>query len=555
MKHSSLLFSFLFLTSLAQAASDVSLKTGSEIRRLVEEASNDSRRPFVVAGEKLRSRHLIEQVYLLDEVKPVWSDGKGLTVSAIELLNTLQRADKEGLNPNDYHLALLSRMGAEITEDKSNRRPVTPLKFAHIDLLLTDAFLTYGRHLLIGRIDPDKIADDWRAHQRSADLIDIFQGSVRSGDTRAALKRLHPPHPQYARLRIAFDHYRTIERNGGWEAIEKGKSIKKDDRDPRLPLLRRRLAVEGDLSHDQVSESDLFDRPVERALISFQKRHGLDADGTLGISTLAQLNIPIHDRVRQIEVNMERCRWLPADLGSRYIAVNVADFTLDVVENGETSLSMKVVVGRKYRKSPVFSSTMTTVVLNPDWSVPVKIARSDLLEHIHEDPDYLKKEGFKVYANYEENAPEIDPSTVDWVNVASTTLPYRFRQDPGAKNALGRIKFLFPNEFNVYLHDTPSKSLFQRTVRDFSSGCIRIEKPIELASLLLHSNTGWTQERINSLLKTNREEVVNLKEPIQVHLLYWTAWMDKRGKVNFRDDLYQRDRPLEAALHRPLEDQ
>lgn len=547
-----LLFSVLFLLSHHPLiAADLPARTSSEIHRLLSDDASVGK-PLYAAGKRIYSTSLVRQIYERRLFAAAWCDQNGITVQTIELLNTLQRADKEGLNPADYHLDVLSRIGAEITQDAQRGRSLSPLKLAHLDLLLTDAFLSYGRHLLIGRINPDEIEDDWRARQRSGDLIAILEEGFLSGNIRLALKNLHPRYPMYTRLRNAYDRYRLIDQEGGWDMIEKGPPLKLGDKSPRVESLRSRLMAEGDLKAGLTGE--IFDGAVEKGLKEFQSRHGLDPDGKLGPTTLTALNVPVSDRVHQIEVNMERCRWLPADLGSRHIAVNVANFSLSVVDNGKEALAMKVVAGRKYRKTPVFSSTMTTIVLNPDWSVPVKIARMDILEHIREEPDYLTKHGFKVYSSYEEDAVEIDPSTIDWLQVSSATLPYRFRQNPGMTNALGRIKFLFPNEFDVYLHDTPSKELFQKTVRNFSSGCIRIEKPIELATFLLHSNDGWDRERVLNRLKTTREEAVILKDPIAVHLFYWTAWVNSRGRVEFRDDVYDRDQPLDAALHRPLED-
>lgn len=545
------LFLVFSLAASSAFCSSVSNRAAAEINRILQDGKY-SEKPLLSVGERLHSPTLVAEFYGRREFLPVWNPDNGVSVATIELLNALQKADREGLNPEEYHIAILSKIGSEISYDAQKKRPLSPLKLAHFDLLLTDAFLTYGRHLLVGRINPDEIEDDWRARQRTGDLLLILEEGFNSGNIRTSLKNLHPSHAMYERLRIAFDRYRALEKAGGWDEIPSGPAVKVGVKDPRIPALRQRLIVEGDINL-KPSDKTLFDKALERGLKNFQKRHGLEADGILGRETVAFLNIPVSKKVHQIEVNMERCRWLPADLGPKYIAVNVADFSLRIMEENEPVLAMKVVAGRKVRRTPVFSSTMTYVVFNPVWGVPVKIARSDILDHIREEPDYLIKEGFKVYASYEDNAPEVDPTTIDWTTIEASTLPYRFRQNPGAKNALGRIKFMFPNEFDVYLHDTPSKSLFNKAVRNFSSGCIRVEKPVELATFLLHSNEGWTQERIMEVIKTDREQVVILKEPIPVHLMYWTAWVDDRGKVQFRDDVYDRDILLDAALHRPME--
>jgi murein L,D-transpeptidase YcbB/YkuD len=275
----------------------------------------------------------------------------------------------------------------------------------------------------------------------------------------------------------------------------------------------------------------------------------LDDDGVMGKDTLAALNVSTAERIRQIKINMERCRWLPDDLGADYIFVNVPAYTLQVYEADQEVMAMRVVVGRKMRQTPVFSSTMTQIILNPPWSAPVSVARKDMLEHMRQEPGYLTKYGFDVYANYEDDAPLVDITTIDWTQYNEKNLPFRFRQRPGPLNALGRIKFMLPNRFDVYLHDTPSRSLFSKTVRDFSSGCIRIEKPIELATYLLRSDPRWTREKIESAIARMQELTLPLPQPIPVHLMYWTAWVDANDNVQFRDDIYDRDPSLDKAIN------
>jgi murein L,D-transpeptidase YcbB/YkuD len=233
--------------------------------------------------------------------------------------------------------------------------------------------------------------------------------------------------------------------------------------------------------------------------------------------------------------------------------VNVANFSLDVIDQGETALDMRVVVGKPYRRTPVFSSTMTYLVLNPSWFVPKKIAGMDILDHIREEPDYLQKMGFTVYREGDENGKPVDPAGIDWSKYTLENLDYRFQQSPGEQNALGRIKFIFPNDFDVYLHDTPSRELFKKTVRDFSSGCIRVEKPLDLAVYVMQSSE-WNRDTLQAALTKKQEKFLPLPNPIPVHLLYWTAWGDTKGRVQFRDDIYGRDEPLEQALKGALKD-
>jgi murein L,D-transpeptidase YcbB/YkuD len=507
--------------------------------------------PPSVSNQPLYSVSMIKQFYENRGYTPAWSHDGVLSEDALELLYSVQKADREGLKPEEYHLKTLERMVKEIRTDNERNRHVSPLKLFHVDLLMTDAFLTYGSHLLAGRIRP--VDKDWFAHERNAHLPSLLEEAFRTRRVRDMLKSLLPTQSYYSRLRIALDRYRKIERDGGWESIEEGPVIKVGMSDERVPALRRRLSKEGDFRPTAASTGTVFDEALQRAIVSFQERHGLDADGALGKTTLEAMNVPVHRRVRQIVINMERCRWLPADMGSRYIVVNVANFSLDVIDQGETALDMRVVVGKPYRRTPVFSSTMTYLVLNPSWFVPKKIAGMDILDHIREEPDYLQKMGFTVYREGDENGKPVDPAGIDWSKYTLENLDYRFQQSPGEQNALGRIKFIFPNDFDVYLHDTPSRELFKKTVRDFSSGCIRVEKPLDLAVYVMQSSE-WNRDTLQAALTKKQEKFLPLPNPIPVHLLYWTAWGDTKGRVQFRDDIYGRDEPLEQALKGALKD-
>ena len=322
-------------------------------------------------------------------------------------------------------------------------------------------------------------------------------------------------------------------------------------RAPEVELLRRHLAARGDLASELAqpqAEADLFDQPLVAALLHFQQRHGLEPDGRLGKKTVAALNVSAAERVRQIELNLERWRWLPQDLGARYILVNIPDFSLRVVEQGQQVLAMKVIVGKSYRRTPVFSDTMRYLVINPYWEVPPRLAVEDKLPEIRKDVDFLSRNHIRVLRGWGSEEAEVDPKTVDWARLGKGNFPYRLRQDPGPQNALGQVKFMFPNKFDVYLHDTPSRELFRRTERDASSGCIRVEKPVDLADYLLQGVPGWSHERLLSTIASGREMMVPLPAPIQVHLLYWTTWADEQGTVHFRRDLYGRDNSLDAAL-------
>jgi murein L,D-transpeptidase YcbB/YkuD len=315
-------------------------------------------------------------------------------------------------------------------------------------------------------------------------------------------------------------------------------------------LLRQRLAAEGFLANLGADDQLLFDDDVEKALKKFQAQNGLETDGILGTQTLQALNISADQRVRQITVNMERWRWLPQSLGDRYILVNIASFNLDVIEQETPILNMRVVAGRSYRKTPVFSDKITYLVINPYWGVPDPIAKKDILPKVKKDINFLINQKIRVFEGWGANTKEIDPNIIDWSTVSETNLRYRFKQDPGSQNALGRIKFMFPNQFDVYLHDTPSRELFAKARRDFSSGCIRIEKPVELAEYLLKNHPDWPPEKIRSALSGSDVSVqtVKLPEAVDIHILYWTVWLGKDDLIHFGVDIYDRDTALDAAM-------
>jgi murein L,D-transpeptidase YcbB/YkuD len=268
----------------------------------------------------------------------------------------------------------------------------------------------------------------------------------------------------------------------------------------------------------------------------------------VGPNTLAALNETVEERLRQIEVNMERWRWLPRSLGDRFIRVNIADFKMELTEAGQRVIDMRVMVGKDYRRTPVFSDIMTYLVINPHWNIPRDLALEDKIPRIRDDPDYLAEHKIRVLSGWGSDAVELDPSTVDWVGITATNFSMRLRQDPGPTNALGRIKFMFPNRFNVYLHDTPSKDLFEHPVRAFSSGCIRLEEPIDLAEYLLRGYPEWTRPAIIAAIETGEEKTLRLLEPIPVHILYCTAWVGDGGEVHFRRDIYGRDKAVADAL-------
>ena len=502
---------------------------------------------LVAAGEALYATTVLPAFYESRGYGPAWTRDGRPTGAARSLIREIERSEDEGLRAADYHLAAIRGLAARLRRGTDVERTAAT---ADLDLLLSDAFLVLGAHYMSGRGDPATVTTEWVTNRRSFDMGAVLAAAVDSGEPEAALRALLPPQPGYARLRDALARYRAIEAGGGWPTVEPGPTLRPGDTDDRVAMLQTRLIAGGDLVEGEDS-TGVFGPATEAAVQRVQRRHGLEADGIVGVSTLAALNEPVAARVRQAVLNMERWRWLPAELGERHILVNIANFELDVVEAGREVLTMRVAVGRPFRKTPVFSDLMTHLVLSPYWHVPTNLAVQDKLPEVkRQGVDWFARNHMKVFRGWGTGTETVDPATVDWSQLSASNFPYRLRQEPGPWNALGRVKFMFPNRFNVYLHDTPGREIFARTERAFSSGCIRIEKPMELA-LYLVGDQGWTAGRIQRVVDARIEQTVTLPRPIPVHLLYWTAWADAAGTIYFRRDIYDRDAALAAALAEP----
>jgi murein L,D-transpeptidase YcbB/YkuD len=503
---------------------------------------------FICQRELVCGVSVIPVFYGKREFKPAWCGKDGVSSQADALLAVIGESDREGLRPSDYHLMRLKALIKEARQKQSNGQPLDMELLVDLDLLLTDAFLLLASHLLAGRVNPETIHTEWMVVNPKIDLAAALESALNTNNVSTVLEVLRPPQTEYQALRDKLRHYRNIAKQGGWPVLPTNKSWRKDDHGAYFYLLRKRLELSGDLDPTKPGYVYMFDDVLEKAIRKFKKRHGLKPDGIIDAKTLAALNIPVKERVRQIELNLERWRWIPHELGQLYIMVNIADFKLNVVEDRQTVMASRVVVGKDYRKTPVFSKNMTHLVLNPYWNIPTKIAVEDILPKVKRNPRYLIRKKIKVFESWTKSAPELDPLSIDWSKVDENNFSFKFRKEPGPRNDLGRIKFMLPNKFAVYLHDTPYRGLFSKPSRVFSSGCIRVEKSINLAAYLLREDPNWSRQDILQTLKTSERQVIRLQNPIPVHLLYWTAWVGQDGLLYFRDDVYERDKPLDVAL-------
>ena len=531
--------------SIKAYAADAEGAVAALIRERVAAAAAEQR--IVCRGELLCGIAELPRFYAQRGYRPAWEGAGGDFAPAAELTHQIEAAAAHGLDPQTYRLNILQDLLERVRGQLASGHSLDAALSADLDFLLTDAFLLLASHLRAGRVNPQTLHPEWVVQMDPAiDFARILQEAIASGRIGAALETFPPPHPEYRALKLALADYRRLATAGEWPQLPPSARWEPGDTGEIADLLRARLIASGDIS--PTAEGAGPDRELFEGLRRFQARHGLEVDGRMGAQSVQALNVSIGERVRQIELNLERWRWLPPDLGPRHIRVDVPHFDLSVIAEGDTVLRMRVVVGRHYRRTPVFSSLMDHLVFNPDWTIPPRIAVQDILPKARKEPGYMRRENIRVFDGWGRDAAELDPDAIDWGGVTAANFRYKLRKDPGPKNDLGRVKFMFPNNFNVYLHDTPSRRLFERSMRGFSSGCIRIEKPLELAALVLLDSPAWTPESVKAAVDSGRMRTVTLPRKIPVHLIYMTAAAGADGRVEFRPDIYQRDPVLDLAL-------
>jgi murein L,D-transpeptidase YcbB/YkuD len=418
---------------------------------------------------------------------------------------------------------------------------------AELDLLFTDSLIRLGYHERFGKLNPYTLDPQWNFRREQGE-IEAAKDILAAIDSASLLAHLNAQFPRgtfYQQLRKGLARYRQIMAQGGWPELPGGAVLRPGARDERVTVLARRLVASGDLPEDGLATiDDVYDESLEAGVRRFQLRHGLDVDGIIGPTTLRALNVSVEDRVQQLRINLERARWVFDDISDDFILVNIAGFSAYVIRDGEVAWQTKVQVGKPFHKTPVFRDEMKYVVFNPTWTVPYSIATRDILPNIQADPDYVARRNFDIK---DRNGDLVDPKSIDWSKLSRGNFPFTLVQRPGPDNALGRVKFMFPNEHAVYLHDTPSKYLFGRAERAFSAGCIRVEKPFDFAEVLM-GRDGWTQERFQEVLDSGEIKTVFLSKPIPVLLLYWTAEVHTDGSVYFYQDIYDRDQSVADGL-------
>lgn len=485
---------------------------------------------------------LLQDFYQRRQFQPAWPQAEKVA----QFMRVLAEIDGDGLDPVDFNQGTLLALQKAISEGAANAQ-----QQAEFDVLLTDSLARVVYQLAFGKVDPTPFVPQWNYARtiNGLDPVAEFATLIDAPDVHAALDTIRPAQRLYSGLMRELAHYREIERTGGWAALPSGPSLKPGASDARIPALRRRAMAEGDLPAETVSQSQVYDEALARAVKRFQARVGLEPDGVVGGSTLTELNVPVAQRIDTLRVNLDRGHVLLHDLPQRFVVVNVAGFWAYLFENGEPVWRTRVQVGTPYRRTPIFRSDISYLVFNPTWTVPPGIIAKDILPAARKDPAAVTRKGLDVI---DRNGSRIAPERVDWASFRSGNIPYALVQQPGPDNALGLVKFMFPNAYSVYLHDTPSKSRFEEDARAFSSGCVRVERPFELAERLLADPDKWNAESIQRVVATGKITNVSLARKMPILLTYWTAWVDKDGELNFRRDIYQQDAEWLARLRKPM---
>lgn len=489
---------------------------------------------------------LTRQFYQKRDDAPAWIEGRKPTRQMDELISAVQAADGEGLDPELYNVSTLTARRQEAGRGFLTTKGFDASDAAHLDVWLTYLYLSYASDLTSGLANLSHADPNWKIRDKQADVVALLRTSLDQHRVGQSLRDLVPRHAQYAALRDALTKYREIAQRGGWDALPAALKLKPGQSNAAVPALAKRLAITGDYTGTVDERNQTYGIDLQEAVKRFQRRHGLEPDGAVGRAVVAALNVPVDDRISQIALNLERWRWLPRDLGERYVLVNIPEYRLEVWDAGRVPLSMRVVVGKKDTPTPIFADDMTYIVFAPYWNVPPDIVQKETLPSVMRDPAFLQRTNMEVV---DKHGKVVDPSDVDLDDPGA----YRFRQRPGSSNSLGLVKFMFPNSYNVYLHDTPADSLFARATRSFSHGCVRLEEPVKLAEYVLADQPDWTSDRIEAAMHAPEEHAVKLRKALPVYLGYWTARVAADGILQFRDDLYGIDARQTAMLGQALE--
>jgi murein L,D-transpeptidase YcbB/YkuD len=506
-------------------------------------------KPLSIRNQSLTASGDIYSFYSNREFRKIWSSDGILTELAYELRFEIRQSRFDGLDPQEYHLGLIDIFFNTFEANKKNKVPNDLIELVDLELLLSDAFFQLAAHLERGKVNPALLKSTWEIARKpqKVNYGDLLSASLASGEIRRNLETIYPKFTSYKRGREVIRQLDEKSKGDSlnWKPIKIDKTIKVGESNNSIPIVRQRLQFWGYMGHYETENPKVYDSLLFEGVREFQRKNGLEPDGALGKNSVAGINNSPSALLDRAAVNMERLRWLPDTVKeAEIILVNIANYRLDYIRNLDTLFSSKVIVGKQYHATPIFSAPMSYIVFSPYWNIPNSIARNQIIPAIRKNPDYLRQKNMEVVTF---SGQAVDPSTINWSN---KSFPYMIRQRPGGSNSMGLVKFMFPNRFSVYIHDTPTRSLFDREDRALSHGCIRLQNPKEFAKILLSDMPEWTDERITQAMNQKHERIVILNRKIPVALVYLTFWADSRGQAHFRQDIYNRDAEILTLLRK-----
>jgi murein L,D-transpeptidase YcbB/YkuD len=493
----------------------------------------------IFPGTTVYEPALVSAFYESRDYRPAWIDAD----YAREMLQLLQSSADEGLDPSDYHYPELLALQEQYRREWSDNNALR----AQAEVLLTDGLLLYARHLIQGKVDPTTLDTTWNYTRRELDPEEVaaaLASAISERRVATVLDGLKPGFGFYGIMKEQLAHYRELARDDGFSPLPTDVVLHPGDQHETVAALRRRLQQMAYLPQ-AVQASDLFDEPVELAVQALQRDNGLAVDGVVGRQTFEVLNLSPAEKIDRIRINLDRLRWINDTTSDDFIVVNIAGFELYYLRNLETVWETPVMVGKIQTRTPIFHERLSYLEFNPTWNAPRSLVRG-LVPKFKADPAFATEKGYRFY---DAAGQEVSAASIDWPAQSPRSFPYRVVQMPGPANAMGQVKFMFPNQHAIYLHDTPSRELFSRSQRAFSAGCIRVKNPLELARVLLDDPDNWSARQIQALVDSGRpREVVRMQRDVDVLLMYWTVSPSADGRLQFHSDIYQLDPPALAAL-------
>jgi murein L,D-transpeptidase YcbB/YkuD len=518
-----------------------------ELRLTLEKSTQES--PAMLRGSRLLKLGEAYQFYAHRNFDPIWSAEGRLTELAYEFRFELRQSLYDGLQPATYHLALIDSYVATVEKREAAKESLVPKELAELELLMTDAFFALAEDLDLGLVNPERLAAKWSIprKRKALEYDSLLTQAWRTAELRSQLALLYPKTPSYGKGKLLFRQLeeRAKGKEINWKPIKTESVLRPGESNAFLLQVRERLAFWGYLEALGRTDAKIYDSLLVRQVLAFQAEKGIKADGILGYATLQALNESLAQLMDKIKVNLERMRWIPEHFfKGEAILVNVPSFELVYHKGADTLFTTKVIVGTLKHQTPVFTAPLSYLVFSPYWNIPPSIAKNETLPAIRKNANYLQRNNMEVVNTAGQ------PLSLSQINWNAKPFPYLIRQKPGESNALGQVKFMFPNPNNVYLHDTPAKQLFDQDLRAFSHGCIRMAQPRDFAELLLKNSEGWTSEKVGLAMGQDKEKIVNLPYKIPVGIVYFTFWTEADGKPRFFVDIYKRDAEVLELLRR-----